>query len=77
MNRQCGNCVFWVRQQQTLGGAIDLSPEAQLGECRAMPPQVIFGPVEEAGGQLGYTTRYPEMNAGFAGCGMFKAREKR
>lgn len=75
MNRQCGNCVFWVRHQQALAGAVDLSPEGQFGECRAIPPQVIFGPIEEAGGQLGYATRYPEMPATFAGCGMFKAKE--
>lgn len=64
-NLACNTCKHWHAKPRNLA---DLS-QPQVGECRAIPPQII--PMQQRGG-IGGVAFYPVLQADTPACGLHK-----
>ena len=63
--KTCGECQHWCKRPPD---AANLGAPS-LGECRAVPPQLITLP---ARGGIAVQVTYPAMPAEFPACGQFR-----
>ena len=71
--RMCGDCLHW-RKYPTDPLKLPRPGDPRPGECRCMPPAVVYTQTRRHNGQFlveGMVTAYPSVMDQFPACGQF------